>query len=123
MTRMGLKLCLALASVVMGAARVQVGKASYYGARHGHPVTASGAPLRAGKMTAASPTLPLGTKAKVTNLETGKSVHVIINDRGPYAEGRVLDVSRKAADRLGMKKTGVATVAVTSGRSPPARRR
>ena len=63
-------------------------------------------------MTAASPTLPLGTKAKVVNTESGKSAHVTITDRGPYAKGRVIDVTPKAAEQLGMKKKGVAPVEV-----------
>jgi rare lipoprotein A len=69
-------------------------------------------------MTAASPSLPLGTRAKVTNTETGKSVHVVVTDRGPYAKRRILDVSRAAADRLGMKRKGVATVAVKPTDAP-----
>jgi rare lipoprotein A len=63
-------------------------------------------------MTAASRTLPLGTVAKVTNQKTGQSVAVEVNDRGPYAKGRILDVSEKAATRLGMKHDGVAPVKV-----------
>jgi rare lipoprotein A len=82
------------------------------GPRHGHPKTASGARLHAGALTAASPNLPLGARSKVTNVETGKSVNVVVTDRGPYAKRRVLDVSRAAADRLGGKRKGVATVAV-----------
>src|SRR5579885_360471 len=96
----------------------QIGRASFYGPRHGHPRTASGARLHAGAMTAASPNLPLGTRAKVTSLDTGKSVHVVVTDRGPYAKGRILDVSRAAADRLGMKEQGVSTVAVKPTASP-----
>jgi len=54
--------------------------------------------------------LPLGTEATVTNLETGKSVEVEINDRGPYTKGRDLDLSRKAAKEIGMKEDGAAPV-------------
>src|SRR5579871_2945609 len=99
--------------------RAQIGKASYYGPRHGQPTTASGAKLHAAAMTAASPHLPLGTRAKVTNLKTGKSVPVVVTDRGPYAKGRILDVSRAAADHLGMKRDGVAPVVVKPLSKPP----
>lgn len=93
-------------------ARPQVGKASYYAKRFDGRTTASGKTLKSNKLTAASKTLPLGTKAKVTNLENGKSVLVTVTDRGPHVRRRILDVSRKAARRLGMKHEGVATVKV-----------
>ena len=57
-------------------------------------------------ITAASKTLPLGTRAQVTNLENGRSVAVTVNDRGPYARGRVIDVSPRAAEQLDMKEYG-----------------
>lgn len=90
----------------------QTGMASYYGKEFSGQRTASGETHKPTAMTAASRTLPLGSKAKVTNLETGKTVAVKVNDRGPYAKHRILDVSRKAAKRLGMKKDGVAPVKV-----------
>lgn len=90
--------------------QVQRGKASYY--RPAGKITASGHPARPQALTAASKTLPLGARAKVTNVETGKSVRVTITDRGPYAKGRILDVSPKAAEKLGMKDDGVAPVKV-----------
>jgi rare lipoprotein A len=65
-----------------------------------------------GAMTAASKNLPLGAKAKVTNLETGKTADVKINDRGPVRKGRVIDVSKRAANQLGMKQESVAPVKV-----------
>jgi len=65
-------------------------------------------------MTAAHPSLPLGTKAEVTNLENGKKVEVRINDRGPYAEDRVIDVSRAAAKKLGMEEEGITEVKIES---------
>lgn len=71
------------------------------------------------KLTAASKTLPLGTKARVTNLENGRSVEVTVNDRGPYAAGRVIDVSPRAAEQLDMKADGVAQVAVRPLSAPP----
>jgi hypothetical protein len=73
--------------------------------------TASGEILDATTPTAAHCSLPLGSHAKVTNLRNGCSVDVKINDRGPYARGRVVDLSPRAADALGMKR-GVAPVAV-----------
>jgi rare lipoprotein A (peptidoglycan hydrolase) len=87
--------------------------ASWYGPGfHGHP-TSSGEIYNQQAMTAASRTLPLGSHAKVTNLTTGKSVVVRINDRGPYVRGRGIDLSRAAACRLGIEGRGIATVRVT----------
>lgn len=63
-------------------------------------------------MTAAHPSLPMGTKAKVTNLENGKAVEVRINDRGPYADDRVIDLSGAAAKKLEMKKDGSGQVSI-----------
>jgi peptidoglycan lytic transglycosylase len=90
----------------------QVGEASWYGPAHQGQETASGDTFDQNKLTAAHPTLPLGTKAVVTNLETGKSVAVTINDRGPYVKGRKIDLSRAAAQKLGMAKEGVAKVKI-----------
>ena len=97
--------------------RAETGVASFYSVTEaGHP-TASGEPLEVSALTAASRTLPLGTEAEVTNTATGRSVHVRINDRGPYAKGRLIDVTPRAADALGMKESGTAPVRVrpTSG--------
>jgi len=90
----------------------QQGKASYYGDDFHGKKTATGERLDQDKLTTASKTLPLGSKATVTNQETGKSVDVEINDRGPYAKGRVIDVTKKAAEKLDMKEDGVAPVTV-----------
>ena len=91
----------------------QQGTASFYSSRLQGKKTASGAPMDQGAMTAASRKLPLGAKAKVTNLETGKTADVKINDRGPVRKGRVIDVSKQAANQLGIKKNeGVAPVKV-----------
>ena len=92
--------------------RKRTGQASYYGKRFDHKKTASGEVLDQGKMTAASKTLPLGTRAKITNTENGKSAEVTINDRGPYKKSRILDVTAKAADKLGLKPDGVSSVEV-----------
>ncbi len=72
--------------------------------------TASGDKFDANELTAAHPSLPFGTKLRVTNVATGQSVTVRVNDRGPYVPGRVVDVSYSAADALGMVGKGVAKV-------------
>lgn len=64
------------------------------------------------KFTAAHKTIPLGSRAKVTNLANGKSVEVEINDRGPFVEGRIIDLSQAAAQALGIIDRGVAKVRV-----------
>ncbi len=90
----------------------QVGKASWYGGKFHGRRTASGARFDQNRLTAASRTLPLGSRARVTNLDNGRSVEVEITDRGPYARGRVIDVSRAAAHELGMVKRGTVRVRV-----------
>jgi rare lipoprotein A len=95
-----------------GAAPAQTGVAAYYGREFAGRETASGEPHDPQALVAASRTLPLGPTAKVTNTETGRTVAVEVNDRGPYSENRILDVSPKAAERLGMKDEGVAKVEV-----------
>jgi rare lipoprotein A len=93
-------------------ATTQIGMASWYGPGFHGRETASGEPFNQHALTAAHRTLPLGTEAKVTNLATGQSVHVKINDRGPYVPGRHLDLSRAAAALLGLMKKGVAKVKI-----------
>ena len=101
----------------------QVGNASWYGPAQDGKETASGETFDQNKLTAAHPTLPLGSKAVVTNLETGKSVTVTINDRGPYVKGRKIDLSRAAAQQIGMGKKGVAKVKIqTRSRRKPAKK-
>ncbi len=90
----------------------QIGNASWYGPAQDGKETASGETFDQNKLTAAHRTLPLGTKAVVTNLETGKSVNVTINDRGPYVKGRKIDLSRAAAREIGMSANGVAKVKI-----------
>ena len=90
----------------------KTGTASYYGARHHGKRTASGEPFNQNALTAAHPRLPFGTRLLVTNLSTKKSVVVRVNDRGPYTRGRIIDVSRKAAQQLGMLRSGTAKVRV-----------
>ena len=88
-------------------AHAQCGRASWYalGSR-----TASGERMNPSAMTAAHRTLPFGTKVRVTNSRTGKSVVVRINDRGPFIRGRIIDLSRGAAQRIGMVSSGHAAV-------------
>jgi rare lipoprotein A (peptidoglycan hydrolase) len=97
----------------------QVGEASFYGPGFHGKKTAAGEKFDQNDKTAAHPTLPLGTKATVTNLETGDSVDVKINDRGPYVKGRDIDLSKGAAKELGMTKDGVAPVKIEA-KVPPA---
>jgi rare lipoprotein A len=93
--------------------RKESGTATWYGPHRGRNHTASGKRLIAGGHTAASKTLPLGTKAKVTNLKTGKSDVVTIEDRGPFGKGKVIDVTPGVAQKIGLdKKAGVAPVVV-----------
>ena len=88
------------------------GMASYYhDSLEGKP-TASGEPYKASAMTAAHPSLPFNTQLKVTNLGNGRSVIVRVNDRGPFAKNRILDVSRAAAKELDFLDKGVARVQI-----------
>lgn len=94
--------------------RKQVGKASFYAPKFAGRTMADGTPMDPADDNAASRTLPLGTKARVTNLETGRSAVVTIQDRGPYVEGRIVDLSPATAEQIGLsKKDGLAPVEVT----------
>lgn len=93
-------------------AKSQCGKASWY-ALAGNK-TANGEIMNPAAMTAAHRTLPFGTKVRVTNMNNGKSVVVRINDRGPFVGGRVIDVSKGAARKIGMVRSGIARVKVTA---------
>jgi rare lipoprotein A len=87
-----------------------VGRASWYGAKfHGEP-TASGETFDMTELTAAHRTLPFGTRVRVTNEANGRSVVVRINDRGPFSGRRIIDLSRRAAELIGIKSKGVAKV-------------
>jgi len=92
--------------------RVMVGKASYYGDEFHGRKTSSGEIYDRDKLTAAHPTLPFGTVCRVTNLKTRKSVVVRINDRGPFVSGRIIDLSYKAAERIGGLRAGVFDVKI-----------
>ena len=100
-------------------ATVQIVTASWYGPGFHGRETASGETFNQHALTAAHRTLPLGTEATVTNLETGQSVQVTINDRGPYVPGRHLDLSHAAAKQIGLTKKGVAKVKMEA--RPPRR--
>ena len=89
------------------------GRASWYGPGFHGRRTANGEIFNQNALTAAHPSLKFGTKVKVTNLNNGRSVVVRINDRGPYAGGRVIDLSAAAARSLKMVRSGVARVKVT----------
>lgn len=88
----------------------QQGKASYYAQKFNGRKTASGEVFRNRKRTAAHKTLPFGTRVTVTNMRNGRSVKVLINDRGPFVAGRIIDLSRKAARKIGMLQDGVTEV-------------
>ncbi|MFO7821341.1 MAG: septal ring lytic transglycosylase RlpA family protein [Lentisphaeria bacterium] len=101
-------------------ARHQVGMASYYSDALAGKPTASGERYDPAKLTAAYHHLPLGTRLRVTNLKNGKSVVVRINDRGPYADNRIIDLSWRAAQKLGMLEDGVVRVEVQAIDNQPA---
>ena len=84
----------------------QEGEASYYADSLNGRKTASGGFYDKNALTAAHRSLPFGTKVKVTYLKTGQSVEVVINDRGPYAKGRIIDLSGAAAKQLGLIDAG-----------------
>lgn len=111
-----------VATILLGAAQahagslkeqsgsIQAGMASYYHDRFHGRRTASGSRYDKHDFSAAHKTLPLGTQVRVTDARSGKSVVVRINDRGPYARGRVIDLSRAAAREIGLTRKGVAKV-------------
>jgi rare lipoprotein A len=89
---------------------VEYGKASYYGGRWIGRLTANGEHYHRGDCTAAHKKLPFNTMVRVTNLKNGKSVIVRINNRGPYAKGRILDLSIVAARKIDMMDAGIIPV-------------
>jgi len=86
---------------------VQFGKASWYGGKWHGRLTANGETYNKRTMTAAHKKLRFNTRVRVTNLKNGRSVILRINNRGPYAKGRIIDVSELAAEKLGMVEAGV----------------
>ena len=95
---------------VIGSARAESGIASHYSTREQGTRTASGHPLHDGALTAAHRTLPFGSRVRVTNHANGRSVVVTITDRGPFARGRVIDLTTAGAHALGF--TGLAHVSL-----------
>lgn len=93
--------------------RIQLGEASFYHPRFHGQRMANGERFDAGSDSAASRTLPLGTVARVTNLDNGETARVRIEDRGPRSRRRILDVSPRTARQLGMRQSGTARVRVT----------
>jgi len=91
----------------------KTGIASWYGSKFHGRKTANGEIYNMNEVSAAHKTLPLPTLARVTNLENGRSLKLRINDRGPYAHGRIIDLSRRASQLLGFQKQGTARVRVT----------
>jgi len=97
------------------------GLASWYSPSAGQRRMADGHLARAYALTAAHPFLPFGTSVRVTDVGTGRSVTVRVDDRGPFVRGRIIDVSAAAAARLGIRQDGIARVRLlaTPGRSGP----
>ena len=93
-------------------ARLSHGLASWYGRALDRHRTANGEIFDSEKFTAASNSLPLGSQVKVTNLKNGRSVIVHINDRGILTAGRIIDLSKAAADEIGLLRMGVAPVSL-----------
>ncbi|MEX0928258.1 MAG: septal ring lytic transglycosylase RlpA family protein [Balneolales bacterium] len=100
------------------------GEASWYGPNFHGKLTANGETYDQNGLTAAHRTLPFDTRVRVDNLDNGESVTVRINDRGPYAHGRIIDLSKKAAEEISMINSGVARVRITlvDSKEPVSRR-
>ncbi|MCU0418570.1 MAG: septal ring lytic transglycosylase RlpA family protein [Cyclobacteriaceae bacterium] len=92
--------------------QTQTGKASFYADKFEGSPTASGEKYRHNKLTAAHKTLPFGTRLRVTNLANNQTVDVVVNDRGPYVDGRVIDLSKSAAEKLGFVNQGLTDVKI-----------
>ncbi|WP_404400335.1 septal ring lytic transglycosylase RlpA family protein [Pelagibacterium halotolerans] len=120
MTRRVLPLCfmvitaafaaLSLSSALSAQTATQCGDASWYAIRN---TTASGEMMNPDALTAAHRTLPFGTMVNVLNRDNGEELTLRINDRGPFISGRIIDVSRAAANQLGFRTAGVADVCLT----------
>lgn len=105
-------LLLLLISFSSVSAQVEKGQASFYADKFEGRPTASGEKYIHSQLTAAHKSLPFGTVLKVTNLKNNKSVIVRVNDRGPFVKGRIIDLSKSAAQALGFEKQGIAKVAI-----------
>lgn len=108
----------ALTGAVRGQNFTQKGVASFYADKFVGRLTASGEKYHHNKLTAAHKTLPFGTTVRVKNLDNGKEVTVRINDRGPFVEGRIIDLSKSAAKKLDFITKGLAAVELTVINSP-----
>jgi rare lipoprotein A len=112
---LGLGLLLAVITIfgiAQAKTEIYFGIASYYHSSLEGNRTACGQIFRQRKLTAAHKTLPCGTKVRVTRIKNGRTVDVIINDRGPFVKGRIIDLSLAAANKLRMKKSGIAKVSM-----------
>jgi rare lipoprotein A len=107
-------LVMGLVVSVTGPALAQCGGASWYGPGFHGKKAASGERFNQNAMTAAHRSLPFGTVVNVVDQRTGKSVTVTINDRGPFHKGRIIDLSKAAATKLGFRAKGTAKVCITS---------
>ena len=104
---------LTLGTVTTASAETQKGYASFYHDKFQGRTTASGAAFDQNQLTAAHRFLPFGTEVVVKRPDTGQQVTVVINDRGPFVKGRIIDLSKRAAKKLGLIGRGVAPVMVT----------
>ena len=106
--------CLLLFQLFVAAAiaQTQTGKASFYADKFEGSPTASGEKYKHNKLTAAHKSLPFGTKVRVTNTANNQMVEVVVNDRGPYVDGRIIDLSKSAAEKLGFVNQGLAEVKI-----------
>lgn len=98
--------------VVAEFGHIEEGLASWYGEKYHGRTTASGEVFDKNAISAAHKELPFGTWVEVTNLDNGRKLRVRINDRGPFIEGRIIDLSERAASELGMKNAGIARVVI-----------
>jgi rare lipoprotein A len=105
-------LLLFAAGAITSYGQVQTGKASFYADKFEGSPTASGEKYRHHRMTAAHKSLPFGTKVRVTNVANNQTVEVVVNDRGPYVENRIIDLSKSAAEKLGFVNQGLAEVKI-----------
>ena len=101
-----------LACSINSFGQTQTGKASFYADKFEGCTTASGEKYKHSKLTAAHKTLPFGTVIRVKNLANNETIDVVINDRGPYVDGRIVDVSKSAAEKLGFVNKGLAEVEI-----------
>lgn len=111
--RASIILAILLALPLSAAEKTEAGYASWYASDHKDALTANGETFDPNAMTAAHKSLTFGSRVQVTNRLNGKSIEVRINDRGPYVEGRIIDLTPKAAEELGMRDEGIAPVQLT----------